>query len=110
MRSLLVRYGLVVLSTWLFSSLFVSGSRADARVLEAAGGGEVRALIVGIDAYQHYRPLKGAVADARDIATALRSVGVKDVVTLIDAAADRAGLIGEIERLVSRTKANDLVL
>ena len=35
-------------------------------------GGEVRALIIGIDAYQHVRQLKGAVADARDINSTLR--------------------------------------
>ena len=70
----------------------------------------MRGLIIGIDAYQYYKPLKGAVADARDIESALRNVGTKDVVTLIDAAADRAGVIREMDRLVTRTQANDLVL
>ena len=35
--------------------------------LRSADGGSVRALIIGIDAYRHVKPLKGAVADARDI-------------------------------------------
>jgi len=78
--------------------------------LRGPTGGEVRALVIGIDAYQHYRPLKGAVADARDIENALRRMGTKDIVTLIDAQADRTTVLREIDRLVSRTQANDLVL
>ncbi len=35
--------------------------------LRPAAGGQVRALVIGIDAYQFEPPLKGAVADARDI-------------------------------------------
>ena len=36
-------------------------------------GGAIRALIIGINAYQHVRQLKGSVADAHDIEGALRS-------------------------------------
>ena len=50
---------------------------ADSLILRAPDGGNVRALIIGIDNYQHYRSLKGAVADARDIVGALRRVGTK---------------------------------
>ena len=35
--------------------------------LQNPDGGAVRALVIGIDAYQHVRQLRGAVADARDI-------------------------------------------
>ena len=35
--------------------------------LRPPAGGQVRALIIGIDAYQFEPKLKGAVADARDI-------------------------------------------
>lgn len=72
-------------------------------------GGQVRALVIGIDAYQHVRPLKGAVADARDIQSTLRAMGVRDVITLIDAQAERTAFLREIRGLVDRTKANDLV-
>jgi len=48
-------------------------------VLHSAAGQSVHALIVGIDAYQNVRPLKGARADARDIEAALRNMGVVDV-------------------------------
>jgi hypothetical protein len=72
-------------------------------------GGEVRALIIGIDAYQHVRQLKGAVADARDIDSTLREMGVRDVTSLIDARAERSTILREISSLVQRTRPNDLV-
>lgn len=72
-------------------------------------GGEVRGLVIGIDAYQHVRQLKGAVADARDIQSTLEAVGVRDVVTLIDEQAERATFLREIGALVGRTKPNDLI-
>ncbi|XUJ35139.1 caspase family protein [Bradyrhizobium japonicum] len=36
----------------------------------------MRALVIGIDDYQHVRKLKGAVADATDIVTSLKSMGL----------------------------------
>jgi Caspase domain len=82
----------------------------DNLVLRAAEGGNVRALIIGIDNYRHYRPLKGAVADARDIETALRRVGTKDITALLDAQADRAAILREIDGLIVRTRPNDLIV
>lgn len=73
-------------------------------------GGDVRALVIGIDAYQHVRPLKGSVADARDIEGSLRAEGTRDVVTLIDAQANRANILQNISDMVQRTKANDLII
>jgi hypothetical protein len=78
--------------------------------LQDPDGGAVRALIIGIDAYQHVRPLKGSVADARDIEGSLRSMGTSDVVTLIDAQANRTNILQNISDLVQRTKANDLII
>ncbi len=72
-------------------------------------GGQVRALVIGIDAYQHVRQLKGAVADARDIQSTLETMGVRDVTTLIDAQAERTVFLREIRALVDRTRANDLI-
>ena len=66
--------------------------------------------MIGIDRYQHVNPLRGAVADARDIQSSLSGMGAKDVVTLIDAAANRARLIGELDRLVARSRKGDLVI
>jgi hypothetical protein len=78
--------------------------------LQNPDGGAVRALVIGIDAYQHVRPLKGSVADARDIEGALRTMGTNDIVTLIDAQANRANILQKISELVQRTKANDLII
>lgn len=72
-------------------------------------GAAVRALVIGIDDYQHVRKLKGAVADATDIVTSLKSMGVGDVVELANAQADRASVLREISALVERTRNNDLV-
>src|ERR1700746_2231437 len=65
-------------------------------------GGQVRALMIGIDAYQHVRQLKGAVADARDIQSTLKTMGVRDVTILIDAQAERTVFLREIRALVDR--------
>ena len=72
-------------------------------------GGEVRGLVIGIDAYQHVRQLRGAVADARDIQSTLKEMGVRDITTLIDEQAERTVFLREIRALVQRTKPNDLI-
>ena len=78
--------------------------------LQNPDGGAIRGLIIGIDAYEHVRQLKGAVADAQDIDKSLRSMGTDDVTTLIDAQANRVNILQNISNLVQRTKANDLVI
>jgi uncharacterized caspase-like protein len=78
--------------------------------LKNPDGGSIRALVIGIDAYQHVRPLKGSVADAHDIESALRSMGTADVVTLIDGAATRANILQNISALVQRTNPNDQII
>ena len=72
--------------------------------------GEARALVIGIDAYRFGQPLKGAVADARDIESSLRLGGVSDVTALLDAAADRTTVLHSIEQLLSRSQSGDLVI
>jgi hypothetical protein len=83
---------------------------AQPTVLRGPGEGQVRALVIGIDAYRHVRPLKGAVPDAQDIATSLRRTGVVDVTSLIDDAADRDSILRAINALLGRTMSGDLVL
>jgi Caspase domain len=73
-------------------------------------GGEVRALVIGIDDYQHFRKLRGATADAYDIESSLRTMGVRDVTALIDGQADRSSVLREISALVERTRTNDTVI
>jgi hypothetical protein len=79
-------------------------------LLRSPDGAEVRALVIGIDAYRHVRALKGAVADARDIEGALRRTGVRDVTALIDGQADRSSILSAIDRLTARTGPRDLVV
>src|SRR5512135_1643032 len=62
-------------------------------------GGEVRALVIGIDDYQHVRKLKGATADAHDIDSSLKAMGVRDVTALIDEQAERSNVLREISAL-----------
>jgi hypothetical protein len=80
--------------------------------LVAAGGGQVRALVVGINEYtaRSIATLKGAVADARDLETTLRKAGVSDLTVLIDADANRRNFETAINRLVNVSKAGDLVI
>lgn len=84
---------------------------ATAAMVAVAGAAraETRALVVGIDAYVT-KPLKGAVADARDIANALRSRGVGDVTVLLDEQATRRSVLAALDGLVSRSRSGDLVI
>jgi hypothetical protein len=84
-------------------------SAAEGIQLSNPEGGEVRGLVIGIDAYQHVRQLRGAVADARDIQSTLKEMGVRDITTLIDEQAERTAFLREIRALVQRTKPNDLI-
>jgi Caspase domain len=92
------------------SSVRLDGARAAGTLqLSNPDGGEVRALVIGIDDYQHVRKLKGATADAHDIDSSLRTMGVRDVTALINDHADRSNVLREISALVERTKTNDIV-
>jgi hypothetical protein len=78
--------------------------------LRPPAGGKVRALVIGIDAYQFEPQLKGAVADARDIESTLRRSGVTDVTALVDAASDRATVMHSLDGLLARSRPGDLVI
>ncbi len=92
------------------SSVHLDSARAASTLqLSNPDGGEVRALVIGIDDYQHVRKLKGATADAHDIDSSLRTMGVRDVTALVNDHADRSNVLREISALVERTKTNDIV-
>src|SRR6266478_3432318 len=92
------------------SSVHLDSARAASTLqLSNPDGGEVRALVIGIDDYQHVRKLKGATADAHDIDSSLRTMGAGDVTALINDRADRSNVLREISALVERTKTNDIV-
>jgi hypothetical protein len=88
----------------------IAGAASPPLQLRGPELGQVRALVIGIDAYGHVRPLKGAVPDARDLEGALRRMGVGDVTALIDDQADRDSILNAISGLLQRTTANDLVV
>jgi hypothetical protein len=90
--------------------LSLNGAAGAEVTLRSATGQTVHGLVVGIDAYQNVRPLKGAAADARDIAAALRKMGVSDIVTLIDDKATRDNLLNAIDQLLQRIQSGDLVV
>ncbi len=83
---------------------------ARAATIRPPEGGQVRALVIGIDAYQFVPQLRGAVADARDIEQTLRSEGVKDVTVLYDGAGDRATVLRTLGQLLERSQPGDLMV
>ena len=91
-------------------TLLSAASAAEDRSLKSPDGGEVRALVIGIDAYRHVRPLKGAAADARDIEQALHIAGTRDVTALIDDQVSRAAILSAIDGLIGRSGPQDLVV
>lgn len=77
---------------------------------EAAAEGVSRALVIGIDRYATLPALKGAVADAVDIADTVRRLGAADVVLLTDEKADRVAILKAAEEMRARTRKDELVL
>jgi Caspase domain len=73
------------------------------------GGGQMRAIVIGIDGYRHIKPLKGAAADARDIEAMLRASGAADLKILLNEEVDRVTILREFESLVARSKPDDTV-
>lgn len=71
---------------------------------------ETRAVVVGINDYINVPKLKGAVADAEDIAAVLKKSGAKDVVLLRDAEATRKSVLEAIEQLIARSRKDDLAI
>ena len=92
------------------AGLSLSGA-ADAKTLQISppGDGQVRALVIGIDRYRNVPPLKGAAADARDIASVLKGAGVSDLTVLIDEDASRRNIDSAMARLMEAAAPGDLV-
>ena len=83
---------------------------AQTAFLRSPEGGEVRALVIGVDAYQNVRALKGAVADANDIADTLKKMGVRDLTQLVDAQVERNAVLGNLDALMQRSNRGDVVV
>jgi hypothetical protein len=88
----------------------IAAGAVEARELQAPGGGQIHALVVGIDNYPHVRTLKGALADADDLESTLRRAGVSDVNRIPERQATRAAVVAGMERLVRQTRPRDFVV
>jgi hypothetical protein len=105
-----MRPWLITLFTVFLIAMTSSPQASEGLYLSNPDGGAIRGLIIGIDGYNHVTQLKGSVADARDIEASLRKMGIGDVVTLIDAKANRSNILQAISDLVQRTNTNDLII
>ena len=76
----------------------------------SAVAGEWRALVIGIDDYEHVSPLKGAVNDAQDIAETLGAAGVRDLTTLLNGSATREGILNAWQELIARSNSEDVLV
>lgn len=100
----------LLLSLALSSPFFPGPASAKTLQISPPGEGQVRALVIGIDRYRDVPPLKGAAADARDIASALKDAGVADLTVLIDEEASRRNIDSAMTRLIATAAPGDLVL
>lgn len=83
------------------------------RLAAPAPGGRTLALVIGIDHYQNSKiapVLKGAVADAKDLAQTLQKMGVSNLQLLLEDQANRAALEKAMATLEQEAKPGDLVI
>jgi hypothetical protein len=71
---------------------------------------EVRALVIGIDAYRHIGSLQGAVMDAQDVAQALRQIGVTDLTLRLNEEVTRDTLDQDWQELLARSQSGDTLV
>ncbi len=68
------------------------------------------ALVVGVNDYLHVEPLQGAVADAEELAAALRGAGAIDVQVLADHDATRMAIAAAWQDLIWQTEPGDTLI
>ncbi len=90
------------------SSAWASGSVTAPATPAPGGGGRRRAFCVGIDRYPTM-PLGGCVADAREWAETVRSLGFETEL-LLDEAATRGAILDTLRRLIASSRAGDVAL
>ena len=85
---------------------------AAALQLKSAQGGQVRALLVGINDYISVTRLDGAMADMEDIHQALLKAGISEdkIKRLANKDATRAAFVGEMEKLLADSAPGDLAI
>ena len=67
-------------------------------------------LVIGIDKYEHLRPLRGAVNDARDVSDALESMAARDVRLLLNGDATREEIFRHWAELIRIAEAGDILI
>lgn len=72
--------------------------------------GDVHALVIGINDYDHQQKLEGAVADAEDIAGALRGIGARSLVLLKDHEASRQNITESWLAVTRQAKPGDTIV
>lgn len=92
----------------LLAAVALSGAVLAGATVPAAA--ETHALVIGIDRYAHGTSLKGAVNDARDLASALKEIGVKDLTVLLDDDANRDAIAAAWKGMLDRTRSGDLIV
>jgi hypothetical protein len=92
-------------------ALTTSGGACRAKIF-APGGGQIYALVVGLDKYESriVPTLQGAENDARDLSDTLTRAGAAHVTHLRGPDATRATLAAGLQDLVSHSKKGDLVV
>lgn len=90
--------------TSLFFGLCILGA------LTPASATDVYGLVIGINDYQTFDTLDGAVNDAQDVADALNKIGAKQVIMLLDKAADRDTIFSKWKSLTSQAKKGDILV
>ncbi|VTZ26628.1 conserved exported hypothetical protein [Methylocella tundrae] len=108
--SLLSRFSMLLRHCLVASLIGVPAAFAASPAVVVENPKEVHAIVVGVDQYQHLARLKGAAADARDIETSLRAMGVQDVTALYDDKADRDSILKNVDDLSARIRPGDLVI
>ncbi|WPP03497.1 caspase family protein [Methylocella tundrae] len=108
--SLLSRFSMLLRHCLVASLIGVPAAFAAPPAVVVENPKEVHAIVVGVDQYQHLARLKGAAADARDIETSLRAMGVQDVTALYDDKADRDSILKNVDDLSARIRPGDLVI
>lgn len=71
---------------------------------------DVYGLVIGIDDYQKWPTLDGAVNDSQDIADALNKIGAKQVIVLQNKEADRDTILSKWKSLTSQAKKDDILV
>lgn len=85
------------------------GGTMPQRAVGVGGQGRRCALCIGIDQYAT-APLAGCVADARAWSQSLKTLGFEDQTILLDQQATRTGILDALTRLVTSSKAGNIVV